>query len=72
MRGCSVRFIVGCITFLGTISIAGGVWLSWKGFHDGQVLISTGGVGAISGLLGMLNNRQGPPPADPPGNPVTP
>jgi len=56
------RFIVFCITFLGAISIICGSFLLWKGFQSGELLVSSGGVGAIAGLVGFLSGK--PPAAD--------
>lgn len=52
-----VRFIVGCVTILASLSCIGGSWLLWKGFSGGELLCSQVGT-AIGGLLGMLSQRQ--------------
>ena len=49
-----VRFIVICITLLGSLSIAAGSYLILKGYQSGELLIANGGIAAISGLVGML------------------
>jgi hypothetical protein len=56
------RLIVLCVTLMGLASIAGGVWLISKGYMAGELLLSSGGVAAISGLLGM--GRPGSPQPD--------
>jgi hypothetical protein len=52
------KFIVSCITFLGSLAIVCGSFLLWKGFQSGEILVSSGGVAAISGLTGMLSMQK--------------
>jgi hypothetical protein len=67
-----VRFIIGCIAWLATISALAGAWLLWKGFAGGGELVMTVNT-AIAGMIGFLSNRQPPPPPGPndPPAPVT-
>ncbi len=51
-----VRFIVGAVTILASLSAMIGGWLLWKGFAGGELLCSQVGV-AIGGLLTMLSQR---------------
>lgn len=52
-----VRFIIGCITLLATLSALAGAWLLWKGFAGGGELVMTVNT-AIAGMIGFLSNRQ--------------
>ena len=51
------RFIVGCVTLLGMACVLCGTFLIYKGFQSGELLLSGGAVGAISGLLGFLGGK---------------
>lgn len=53
--------IVYCVTLMGLTSIGCGTWLISKGYMAGELLLSSGGVAAISGLLGMAVNRPAQP-----------
>lgn len=48
-----IRFIVSMVTFLGALAMVSGTVLTFKGYN--AELLVGGGVGAISGLLGMLS-----------------
>lgn len=54
------KFVVSCITFLGILCLVGGCILVFKGY-PGDLVIG-GGLAAISGLIGMLSNRQNTTP----------
>lgn len=56
-----IRFIVTCVTILGTFCIILGAYLTWRGFNA-ELLIG-GGTSAIAGLLGVLSTQRGNPPA---------
>lgn len=56
------RFIVACVTVLGVLCILAGGVLTWRGYNA-ELLIG-GGVAAISGLLGVISNRQPSTPPD--------
>lgn len=56
------KFIVACVTILGILCILAGGTLTWRGYNA-ELLIG-GGVAAISGLLGVISNRQPTPPPD--------
>lgn len=51
------RFIVGCITVLSTIPIVLGYMLLDHGYQAGELLVTNGGVGGISGLVGFLGGK---------------
>lgn len=51
-----IALVVICITILASMSAAGGMWLTWKGFQGGTELIVTLNTG-ISGLIGFLGGR---------------
>lgn len=58
-----IRFVVACVTLLGVLCITAGAILTYKGYN--AELLVGGGVGAITGLLGMLSTaRPTPPPPD--------
>jgi hypothetical protein len=50
------KFVVSCITILGILCLIGGTILIFKGY-SGDLVIG-GGLAAISGLIGMLSQRQ--------------
>lgn len=56
--------IVICVTIMGLTSIILGSYLISKGYMSGELLLSSGGVAAISGLLGMAVNRPPTPMPD--------
>lgn len=62
------RYIIGCITLLSTVAMVLGFWLLLKGYQSGELLITNGGVGGLSGLVGYLGGR---PPTDKPQPPET-
>lgn len=51
------RFIIACITFLSAIAMGLGFWLLLKGYQSGELLVTNGGVGGISGLIGFLGGK---------------
>lgn len=51
------RFIVGCITALSAIAMGLGFWLLKLGYQSGELLVTNGGVGGISGLVGFLGGK---------------
>ena len=51
------RFIVGCITILSAIAMGLGFWLLKLGYQSGELLVTNGGVGGISGLVGFLGGK---------------
>jgi hypothetical protein len=55
-----VLVVVLCITFLGALSIGVGAWLISNNHESGgTLLISTGGTGTITGLIGLLSMSKG-------------
>lgn len=57
----NTRFIVACVTILAVIAGALGVWLVLIGYHGDLLLMCV--PSAITGLFGMLSQRQ---PSTPP------
>lgn len=61
MNGVShTRFIIGSITFLSFVAMVLGFWLLLKGYQSGELLVTNGGVGGISGLIGFLGGKSMP------------
>lgn len=58
-------FVVLCISGLGALSIVAGAYLIMHNHESGgTLLISTGGTGTITGLIGLLSmSKQTPPTA---------
>ncbi len=51
------RFIIACITLLSLVAMCLGFWLLLKGYQSGELLVTNGGVGGISGLIGYLGGK---------------
>lgn len=51
------RFIIGCITLLSSEAIVAGYHLLSLGYQSGELLVTSGGVAGISGLVGFLGGR---------------
>jgi len=61
-----VLVVVLCITILGALSIMVGAWLISNNHESGgTLLISTGGSGTITGLIGLLSMSKGSTPQSP-------
>lgn len=60
------RFIVACIAVLSAIAMGLGFYLLLRGYQSGELLITNGGVGGISGLIGYLGGK--PTDSKPPAN----
>lgn len=60
------RFIVTTILILALAAIGCGTFLVYKGYQTaGELLLANGGIGAISGLIGLISQaRPSPPPPD--------
>jgi hypothetical protein len=59
-----VLIVVLCISFLGALSIGVGAWLISNNHESGgTLLISTGGTGTITGLIGLLSMSKQTPAA---------
>jgi hypothetical protein len=61
-----VLWTVFCITVLGALSIVSGAYLIMHNHESGgTLLISTGGTGTITGLIGLLSMSKGTGPQAP-------
>lgn len=61
-----VLFVVFCITLLGIACIVCGTYLIMHNHESGgTLLISTGGSGTITGLIGLLSMSKGSAPQSP-------
>lgn len=58
-----VRFVVGCVALICIVCAAGGIFLSFRGYTEAQMLIqvSSAGVGGLLGIITLRNNGTTPP-----------